>query len=532
MPNGPLRLALATAIGAVAAACVLFALAPSHPARAANFDRYVAVGGRDDTDCSDASLPCLTPQYAINEASPGDVIKIAAGVYVSVTTHAFTTTGAYSFTQIAFISKTLTLSGGYTVTDNWAAANPAANPTVFNAGGAGRGVTVFGSGTEVVTVTGLTLTGGDYTGLGNPSGVSFRNCRGNSVDCGGGFYAARVRLYASHLTVTGNIASRTNLASYGGGLAIEETLDGTALEAITVTHNLVGSILTYGGGLALYATGSITVTDGWFQGNSAALGGGGISIVNPTGQIRVLDTTLQQNAALQAAAVYVEYQTDSTVELAQMQLISNATSAGDVIALEVYGAGLNRLALNNILIAGTSVTFTVPSRGLIRGEVGYAPDAKLLVDATHITAAANEGITLLEMQAVTTGVTSTLSSGVFTAALTNTIVSGLPALFLPVEMEPSHITITATRTLTEGVPAVSTGLVGTPAITLVETVAGQPRLGADYRPRAFSAAIDAARDVGTTVDASGAARDARPDIGALEAAPGTMTRVYVPSLLK
>ncbi len=528
MLNGPLRLAAATALGAVAAACVLFALAPSHLARAANFDRYVAVGGRDDTDCSDSSLPCLTPQYAINEASPGDVIKIAAGVYTSVSTHAFTTTGAYSFTQIAFISKTLTLSGGYTVTDNWAASNPAANPTVFNAGGAGRGVTVFGSGTEVVTVTGLTLTGGDYTGLGNPSGVSFRNCRGNSVDCGGGFYAARVRLYAAHLTITGNIASRTNLASYGGGLAIEETLDGSALEAITATGNLVGSSLTYGGGLALFATGSVTVTDAWFQGNSAALGGGGISIVNPTGRVRVLHTTLQQNAALQAAAVYAEYQSDSTVELSQLQLISNATSAGDVIALEVYGAGQNTLVLNNILIAGTSVTFTVPSRGLIRGEVGYAPDANLRVDASHITAAANEGIALLETQAVTT----TNSYGTVSAALTNTLVLNLPGMFLPVEVGESHITITATRTLTEGVPAVSTGLVGTPTITLFETVTGQPRLGTDYRPRAFSAAIDAGRAVGVTVDASGALRDARPDIGALEAAPGTMTRVYVPSLLK
>ena len=116
-----LRLIAATALGAAAAIALLVAVAPTPVARAAVYNRYVAVTGRDDTDCSEITLPCLTPQYAINEASPGDVVKIAAGTYSTVTTNAFTPTSAYSFTQIAFISKTLTIQGGYTLT-NWTTA--------------------------------------------------------------------------------------------------------------------------------------------------------------------------------------------------------------------------------------------------------------------------------------------------------------------------------------------------------------------------------------------------------------------------
>ncbi|MBL8097371.1 MAG: hypothetical protein JNL73_24540, partial [Anaerolineales bacterium] len=192
------RSGIALLLGAILTGLVFSALSPTPSARAAGTTRYVTVDGVDDTDCSSPSSPCRTPQYAIVEAGAGDVVKIAAGTYDSVSLIAFTTTVPYSFTQIAYISKTLTVSGGYTVS-NWVTADAVANPTVFDAGGAGRGVTIFGTGTEVVTLTGLTLTGGDYTGLGNPNGVFLRNCRGYQSDCGGGVYAVRVQLQASDL---------------------------------------------------------------------------------------------------------------------------------------------------------------------------------------------------------------------------------------------------------------------------------------------------------------------------------------------
>ena len=45
-------------------------------------DRYVATTG-DDTanDCTQEVSPCLTVEYAIGQANPGDTIYIAAGTY-------------------------------------------------------------------------------------------------------------------------------------------------------------------------------------------------------------------------------------------------------------------------------------------------------------------------------------------------------------------------------------------------------------------------------------------------------------------
>lgn len=525
------RLATAAVFGGAAAILVLTALAPAQPARAANFDRYVAPEGRDDTDCSNSALPCLTPQYAINEASSGDVIRIAAGVYTDVHTLAFTTTDPYSFTQIAFISKTLTVSGGYTISD-WLTADVVANPTVFDAQGHGRGVTVFGSGTEVVTVTGLTLTGGDYSGLGNPIGVAFRNCRFLGADCGGGFYATRAQIHASNLTVVGNIVSRNRDLGRGGGLALESTLAGSTLDNLTVTGNQAPSVSSYGGGLALDATSSVAINNSTFVGNSAKSGGGGVSIIDPVGQIQMIGVRLETNASGEGAAVYAETYSPSNISLHQVEALTNATSAGDVFTFHIYGDNLHELHFRNVLIAGTTVTFSVPSSGLIHAEVGYHLIGEVTLDAAHVTAAGNEGIALLEVQAVTTGITSTLSSGVVMAAFTNTLVTDLPALFLPAEYEPSQITITADHTLTENVPAISTGVIGSPTIVLTNTVVGQPRLNGDYFPRAFSAAIDAGRNVGEGVDASGAPRDGLPDIGALEAPADTYKRVYLPLLRK
>ena len=48
-------------------------------------DRYVlAFDGADSGDCSDENLPCRTVQYAINQASDGDVICVADYVDVII----------------------------------------------------------------------------------------------------------------------------------------------------------------------------------------------------------------------------------------------------------------------------------------------------------------------------------------------------------------------------------------------------------------------------------------------------------------
>ena len=44
-------------------------------------DRYVATTGTDTGDCQAILSPCLTLQYAINQAAANDTINVAAGTY-------------------------------------------------------------------------------------------------------------------------------------------------------------------------------------------------------------------------------------------------------------------------------------------------------------------------------------------------------------------------------------------------------------------------------------------------------------------
>jgi hypothetical protein len=51
------------------------------PAEASAATRFVANGGLDNTDCTNAGAPCATADHAAEVAANGDTIQIAAGVY-------------------------------------------------------------------------------------------------------------------------------------------------------------------------------------------------------------------------------------------------------------------------------------------------------------------------------------------------------------------------------------------------------------------------------------------------------------------
>ncbi len=227
---------LALACGLGLTLLVLMTLGETAVTRAANSVRYVAPSGTDEgNNCTQTNAPCATVQHAVDVATPGDEIRIAAGTYTGVTVR----TG---LSQLVYIDKPVTLRGGYTP-GNWTTPDLAHNPTTLDAQGQGRVMVITGSLTA--TVEGLRLTGG------NPAS---RNCGGLCV------VAATVML--RHNTVFSNTS---------GGVFV-------VFGSVTLNDNFVYSnTAEYGGGV--YLTNSqATLSGNRISHNRATLGGGGVAL--------------------------------------------------------------------------------------------------------------------------------------------------------------------------------------------------------------------------------------------------------------
>src|SRR5512145_2191467 len=112
--------------------------------------RYVAPGGSDSgNNCANSASPCATIQHAVDVADPGDVIKVATGVYTGINHYG-------GLSQTVYLSKSVTIGGGYTPAFT-EPPDPEANPTTLDA--QGQGGVLYITGDISVTIAGLRLTG-------------------------------------------------------------------------------------------------------------------------------------------------------------------------------------------------------------------------------------------------------------------------------------------------------------------------------------------------------------------------------------
>lgn len=334
-----------------------------------------------------------TVQAAVDEADDGDVIKVAAGTYTELHPRLV---DYRTITQVVHVDRSVTIRGGYTVTD-WDVPDALANPTVLDARGQGRVLYVadvprLGESISPL-IEGLIVTGGDATGLGGgPLGedsgggiyvdadmVTIRGSQvfSNAAQYGGGVYIGMGTAALNGVTVT------SNTAEYGGGLFLSN-------DAVTVDNSVLASnAASYGGGLFLSSR-VATLRRNVVSTNTATASGGGMLL------LRMADAVLDGNRILDNSAgsgggLYVEktdptlsnnivahnqagaagsglYVLDASPRLLHTTLVRSEGGDGSGVHIAGGVSGFSVVALTNTVLVGHTVGVTVSAGNTVTLE--------------------------------------------------------------------------------------------------------------------------------------------------------------------
>jgi hypothetical protein len=500
-------------------------------------------------------------QAAVDAATPGDVIKVAAGTYTDIHSRA-------GVTQVVYISKSVTIRGGYTTSD-WTSPNPEANPTTLDARGLGRSVVI--SGTITPTVQGLRITGGDASGLGGGWGghdaggglylhkaaatiigcVVYSNTAsrasvglgggaflvysdatliGNTVHSntastadwshGGGLYLYRSNALLSHNTVVGNISSKAG-NGYGGGLDVCDSA--ATLNANTVQSNTASTAdRGWGGGLEFSYSDNVTLSGNTVQGNTASTStdgrGGGLDLYRS-------DVTLNGNVIQgNVASTYGGRGgglnlSESSITLNGNKILSNTAgtaSGGSGGGLHGYASSLTMV---NNMVADNHANTTGSGLYLYGGVATWARTTGRLL---HNTIADNHG----SGQGVYVGDYTTLT-------FTNAIIAGHHSVGI-IATITGTVTLEATLWHENGSDTSGDGTIVTGTVNVYGEPAFVDPHNHDYHIGPGSAALEKGVDAGVITDIDNEPRFyGDPDLGADEYwPPGALKRIYLPLVVR
>jgi parallel beta-helix repeat protein len=439
-------------------------------------------------------------QDAVDAASDGDVIKVAAGTYDDVNNYG-------GLAQVVYINKNITIRGGYTPLF-LEPPNPDANPTTLDAGGQGR--VIYIEGDISPTIEGLRITGGDATVLGGDQGGggilildAEGTIRNNRVFANHAYDGGGIHLDHSNAKLSANIVMSNTAMSNGGGVHLENS------EAM-VYANTVISNTTGGGGGGICLAFSPAILDGnTITANTANDTAGGISLANSIATLS--NNTINDNIAPFGGGLYLHY-SDSNIN-------------GNTILFNRAGQG------GGLWVDGSDATLT---NNLIADNYSDGQGSGLFIwtsspNLLHTTIARNIGG---EGNGLYIANDTSSDSSV---TLNNTI---LVSQTVGVFVEPGN-TVTLEGTLWgSGAWDNFYDWRGTGTINHTNDYWGNPDfvdyLGGDYHIGENSDAIDAGIDAGVTTDIDGPFRPYQlPDIGADEYwPPGALKFIYLPLVVK
>ncbi len=269
-------------------------------------------------------------------------IKVAQGVYSGVQAHSvpvgyIAPPASGLITQVVYISRTVTVRGGYTTT-NWTTPDPVAQPTTIDAEGQGRALVITGDISP--TIEGLGLTNGDAAGLGGNPWVG-----GNS---GGGAYVL------SATTTIRNCQVFSNTTTNGGGLYL--SYSPATLISNSVTANTAG----LGGGLSLWHSDATLISNS-ITANTAGDGGGLYSYLS--------------NATLSANSVASNKGGGLVLERSSTTLNANSVASNKGYGLFLLWGSNATLVSNSVASNGGGLHLLYSSATLISNSVTANTDA-------------------------------------------------------------------------------------------------------------------------------------------------------------
>jgi len=509
-------------------------------------------------------------QAAVDAASTGDLVKVATGTYTGVSAR----TGV---TQVVYISKTITIQGGYTTT-NWTTPYPLTQPTTLDA--QGQGGVMYITGYVSPTVEGLHITGG----------ASFFDINQDLYLGGGIFVVSATPTISGNWVFSNTLGIGPCVCNGGGGLFLWHS------KATVRGNRVYSNTSTLGGGLMLSES-DATLSGNWVFGNISPLRGGGLALVRSAAAV-IGNSIISNSASDLGGGIYV---LGSAAMINNNAVVSNSANPGNMgvgggVYLQSSPAAVNgnliaynsayqgggvsagvSTTLSSNLIRFNNATYRGGGVSLAGGLSGDRPAPPVLVGNTIVSNTASSGgglfFTLSDATLINNVVAdnyaTTSGSGLYVGwsspRLThNTIArnTGGDGSGILVASFASGSAVTLTNTILVSHTVGITVLAGDTAIlqgtlwgigvwangtdwggggailTGTVNVRGDPKFAnpaiADYHIISGSAAIDAGVNAGVMTDIDNQPRPYQtPDLGADEYwPPGALKLVYLPVVLR